>query len=67
MSLHHKLCHVLGGAFDLPHAGVHAVILPHDLAYNASHAPDADAAAARARGGAGGPGAGAPPRGHDGP
>lgn len=33
--LHHKICHVLGGAFDLPHAETHTVILPHALAYNA--------------------------------
>jgi maleylacetate reductase len=35
MSLHHKLCHTLGGAFDLPHAQTHAVMLPHTVAYNA--------------------------------
>ena len=35
MALHHKLCHTLGGAFDLPHAQAHAVLLPHSLAYNA--------------------------------
>lgn len=34
MALHHKLCHVLGGSFDLPHAETHAVILPHAIAYN---------------------------------
>ncbi|HPG23437.1 MAG TPA: maleylacetate reductase [Amaricoccus sp.] len=34
MSLHHKLCHVLGGSFDLPHAETHAVILPHAIRYN---------------------------------
>jgi maleylacetate reductase len=32
MALHHKLCHVLGGSFDLPHAPTHTVILPHALA-----------------------------------
>ncbi|NJO32540.1 MAG: maleylacetate reductase, partial [Rhodospirillales bacterium] len=32
MALHHKLCHVLGGAFDLPHAQTHAIILPHATA-----------------------------------
>ncbi|WP_034263531.1 maleylacetate reductase [Actinospica robiniae] len=42
--LHHKICHVLGGMFNLPHAQTHAVILPHVLAFNA---PDALAAAAR--------------------
>jgi maleylacetate reductase len=41
MSLHHKLCHVLGGSFDLPHAETHAVILPHAVAYNAKAAADA--------------------------
>ena len=36
MALHHKLCHVLGGSFDLPHAETHTVILPHATAYNAN-------------------------------
>jgi maleylacetate reductase len=35
MSLHHKLCHVLGGSFDLPHAEVHTILLPHVVAFNA--------------------------------
>ena len=35
MALHHKLCHVLGGAFDLPHSETHTVILPYAIAYNA--------------------------------
>jgi alcohol dehydrogenase class IV len=34
MALHHKLCHVLGGSFDLPHAETHTVVLPHAVAYN---------------------------------
>ncbi|WP_369818241.1 maleylacetate reductase [Novosphingobium sp. ST904] len=41
MGLHHKLCHTLGGAFDLPHAEMHTVLLPHTLAYNSSAVPDA--------------------------
>ena len=41
MGLHHKLCHTLGGTFDLPHAEVHTVVLPHALAYNAADAPEA--------------------------
>ncbi|HXR73635.1 iron-containing alcohol dehydrogenase [Actinocrinis sp.] len=41
MGLHHKLCHVLGGSFGLPHAETHTVILPHAMAYNASAAPQA--------------------------
>lgn len=40
MALHHKLCHVLGGAFDLPHAETHAILLPHTLAFNAPAVPD---------------------------
>jgi alcohol dehydrogenase class IV len=39
--LHHKICHVLGGMFDLPHAQTHAVVLPHVLAFNAPSAPHA--------------------------
>jgi alcohol dehydrogenase class IV len=38
--MHHKICHVLGGAFDLPHAETHAVVLPHVLAHNAPSVPD---------------------------
>ncbi|TGZ79610.1 maleylacetate reductase [Ascodesmis nigricans] len=34
MSLHHKLCHTLGGSFNLPHAQTHTIVLPHALAYN---------------------------------
>ncbi|MEO0423537.1 MAG: maleylacetate reductase [Pseudomonadota bacterium] len=41
VALHHKLCHVLGGSFDLPHAQTHTVILPHALAYNAPAVPEA--------------------------
>ena len=48
--LHHKLCHVLGGAFGLPHARTHAVVLPHVLAFNAPGAPDAAGRVARALG-----------------
>lgn len=38
MALHHKLCHTLGGSFDLPHAETHAIMLPHTAAYNAQAA-----------------------------
>jgi maleylacetate reductase len=41
IALHHKLCHVLGGTFDLPHAETHAIVLPHAVAYNAPAAPEA--------------------------
>jgi alcohol dehydrogenase class IV len=40
MALHHKLCHTLGGTFDLPHAETHTIILPHALAYNAPNISD---------------------------
>jgi maleylacetate reductase len=50
MGLHHKLCHVLGGSFNLPHAETHAIILPHSTAYNAAAAPAAMARVARALG-----------------
>ena len=41
MSLHHKLCHVLGGSFNTPHAETHAVVLPHVAAFNRGAAPGA--------------------------
>jgi alcohol dehydrogenase class IV len=31
--LHHKICHALGGAFDLPHAETHSIVLPHVVAF----------------------------------
>lgn len=55
MGLHHKLCHTLGGSFNLPHAEVHTVVLPHALAYNAVAAPQAMAQLARALGVENGP------------
>ncbi|MCH8560841.1 maleylacetate reductase [Nesterenkonia sp. DZ6] len=39
--LHHKICHVLGGSFGLPHAQTHAVMLPYVLAFNLPSAPEA--------------------------
>ncbi|RZA10580.1 MAG: maleylacetate reductase, partial [Lysobacteraceae bacterium] len=50
MSLHHKLCHTLGGSFNLPHAETHTIVLPHALAYNAAAAPVAMQRIARALG-----------------
>lgn len=38
--LHHKICHVLGGAYNLPHAQTHAIVLPHVLALNAPAVPE---------------------------
>jgi maleylacetate reductase len=53
--LHHKICHVLGGTFNLPHAQTHATVLPYVLAFNTPLAPDAAAriAAAFGTGGSG--------------
>jgi alcohol dehydrogenase class IV len=50
--LHHKICHVLGGMFGLPHAQTHAVVLPHVLAFNVPAAPEAAHRIARALGAA---------------
>ncbi len=52
MALHHKLCHTLGGSFNLPHAEVHTVILPHAVAFNAAAVPQALERMTRALGGA---------------
>jgi alcohol dehydrogenase class IV len=41
VALHHKLCHTLGGSFNLPHAQTHSIVLPHALSYNAGAAPEA--------------------------
>ncbi|GIE28065.1 maleylacetate reductase [Actinoplanes italicus] len=38
--LHHKICHVLGGMFNLPHAQTHAVVLPYVMELNAPGIPD---------------------------
>jgi maleylacetate reductase len=57
MGLHHKLCHVLGGTFDLPHAETHTLILPHAATYNRQAAPAAMARVARALGAADAPAA----------
>ncbi|MBM3484057.1 MAG: maleylacetate reductase [Alphaproteobacteria bacterium] len=52
MALHHKLCHTLGGTFNLPHAETHSIVLPYATAYNRDAAPDAMARIRRALGGA---------------
>ena len=56
MALHHKLCHTLGGSFDLPHAETHAIVLPHAARYNRDAAPEAMARVARALGAPNAPG-----------
>jgi maleylacetate reductase len=49
-SLHHRICHVLGGAYDLPHAETHAVVLPHVVAFLAPALPAEMTALAQALG-----------------
>lgn len=39
MGLHHQLAHALGGTFDLPHAELHALLLPRVMAFNLPSAP----------------------------
>ncbi len=48
--LHHKISHVLGGTFGLPHSETHAVVLPHVVAFNLPAAPEAAAQIATALG-----------------
>jgi alcohol dehydrogenase class IV len=50
VALHHKLCHTLGGSFNLPHAETHSIVLPHAARYNRDAAPEAMARVARALG-----------------
>jgi len=50
MALHHKLCHTLGGTYNLPHAETHTIVLPHAVAYNAPAAPEAVSRVAQALG-----------------
>jgi alcohol dehydrogenase class IV len=48
MALHHKLCHTLGGTWNLPHAETHTIVLPHAVAYNREAAVEPLKRAARA-------------------
>lgn len=48
MAIHHRICHVLGGSFGLPHGDANAVVLPHALAFNEPAATDSVASIARA-------------------
>src|SRR5258705_5398623 len=50
MAIHHKLCHTLGGTFNLPHAETHTVVLPHAMEFNREAAADAMRIAADALG-----------------
>lgn len=40
VGVHHQLAHALGGRFDLDHAGLHAVLLPHTLRLFSERAPE---------------------------
>jgi len=51
MGIHHKVCHVLGGTYDMPHAETHSAVLPYATAFNAPYAPLPMSRAARALGG----------------
>ena len=51
--LHHKICHVLGGRYNLPHAQTHATVLPYVLAFNGPATPEAEQRIAAAFGAAG--------------
>lgn len=53
-TIHHKIAHVLGGGFDLPHGPTHAIVLPHSTSYNRDAAPEAMRGIARAIGNGGG-------------
>lgn len=55
MALHHKICHTLGGMFNLDHASLHCVMLPYSCAYNREAAPQAMTRVARALGAADAP------------
>jgi maleylacetate reductase len=48
--LHHKICHALGGAFDLPHAETHSIVLPQVVAFQQPAAPELMARVAQAVG-----------------
>lgn len=50
MGLHHRICHVLGGSWNLPHAETHTVVLPHVVALLSDAAPGMAAAVRRAGG-----------------
>ena len=55
MAIHHKICHTLGGTFNLNHADIHALMIPYTSAYNRDAAPEAMASIARALGTVDGP------------
>jgi alcohol dehydrogenase class IV len=48
IGLHHRICHVLGGRFGVPHGESNSVILPHVTAFNAPALGEDASAIARA-------------------
>jgi maleylacetate reductase len=48
MGVHHKICHVLGGAYNLPHAPMHSAVLTYATSFNNDFAPAAMAAIVQA-------------------
>jgi maleylacetate reductase len=50
--VHHKICHVLGGAYNLPHAETHTVVLPYAASVAAPRVDGSDSRIAAAIGGA---------------
>lgn len=48
--MHHKICHVLGGTFNLPHAETHSVVLRYVAALNLPAVPEVAEALAQALG-----------------
>lgn len=39
MGIHHKICHTLGGTFNLPHAQTHSAVIAYATAFNELDAP----------------------------
>ncbi len=48
MGVHHKICHTLGGTYNLPHAPSHSAVIAYATQYNQEDAPQAMAAIVRA-------------------
>ncbi|MBX3095174.1 MAG: maleylacetate reductase [Cryobacterium sp.] len=42
-AMHHKICHALGGTYNLPHAETHSIVLGYVIAFNGPAAPEAQA------------------------
>ncbi len=55
MGVHHKVCHTLGGTYDLPHAPSHSAVIAYATQFNQDAAPAAMGALVRAFAAAGRP------------